>query len=60
MHTALGQVIDYAHRLDAGDRLVKQLIAVERSPQADHWTEECAKHDIALAWPETFDAVLAS
>jgi hypothetical protein len=58
MHTAIGQVIDYGHRLDAGERSVKLLIAVECSPQATHWTEGCAKHGIALAWPDTFDAVV--
>ena len=58
MHIALGQVIDYGPRLDAGDRPVKLLIAVECPPLATHWAEECAKHGIALAWPEHFDAAI--
>ena len=59
MHTAIGQVIDYGHRLDTGNRQVRHLIAVERKPRGEHWTAECEKHDIELAWPDTFDAVVA-
>ena len=34
MHTAIGQVIDYAHRLDTGGRSIRRLIAVESGPVA--------------------------
>ena len=60
MHTAIGQVIDYAHRLDAGDRAVRLMIALEGQPQAAHWTEECAKHGIVLAWPDSFDVAVGA
>jgi hypothetical protein len=59
MHTAIGQVIDYGHRLDAGDRTVRLLIAVERVPQSAHWLDECANHEIVLAWPGTFQLLVA-
>jgi hypothetical protein len=59
MHTAIGQIIDYGHRLDAGERSVKLLIAVECPPAAAHWAEECEKTGIVLAWPDRFDATIA-
>lgn len=60
MHTAIGQVIDYGHRIDAGERPVRLIIAVERAPQREHWLDECAKHNIALSWPEMFSELLAA
>jgi hypothetical protein len=59
MHAAIGQVIDYGHRLDAGDRRVRLLIALEREPFSNHWMAECSRYGITLAWPEMFAAVVA-
>jgi hypothetical protein len=58
MHSAIGQVIDYGHRLDAGDRQVRLMITLEHSPLSDHWLDECAKNGIVLGWPATFDDVI--
>lgn len=60
MHSAIGQVIDYGHRLDAGDRRVRLIITLEHPPGADHWLDECAKNGIVLAWPAIFDDVLTA
>lgn len=57
MHTAIGQVIDYAHRLDSGGRAARKLIAVESKPMADHWIDELAAQRIVLVWPERFDSL---
>jgi hypothetical protein len=59
LHTAIGQVIDYAHRLDA-DRPVRKMIAVETRPVEPHWQDTCAAQQIVLVWPDGFaDAVAA-
>lgn len=55
MHSALGQVIDYAHRLD-DERPIRMMIAVERRPVSEHWVAECAEQGIVLVWPEGFAA----
>ncbi len=59
MHTAIGQVIDYAHRLD-DVRPVRMMIAVERRPGSDHWSDECAKQGIVLCWPDGFEMAVRS
>jgi hypothetical protein len=57
MHTAIGQVIDYTHRLDTGGRSTRKLIAVECEPIADHWTDELAAQSIVLVWADGFDVL---
>jgi len=58
MHRAIGQIIDYAHRLD-DDRPIRKMIALETQPQSDHWVAERALQDIVLVWPEGFATALA-
>jgi hypothetical protein len=57
MHKAIGQVIDYAHRIDA-DRAVRMMIALEQQPVSGHWVAECAAQSIVLVWPDGFTAAL--
>ena len=59
MHTAIGQVIDYAHRLD-DVRPIRMMIAVERQPGSGHWVAECVKHAIVLTWPDEFPTAVHS
>jgi hypothetical protein len=35
------------------------MIAIEHAPVAAHWTDECARTGIVLAWPEGFDGAIA-
>jgi len=59
MHSAIGQVIDYAHRLD-DQRPIRKMIAVEQQPTSDHWVAECAAQGIVLVWPDGFAAALSA
>jgi hypothetical protein len=58
MHKAIGQIIDYAHRVEA-DLPVRMMIAVETQPVGDHWVAECAAQGIVLVWPAGFAAAVS-
>ena len=59
MHSAIGQVIDYAHRVE-DSRPIQRMIALERPPFSEHWIDECTNSGIVLAWPEVFALAVSS
>jgi hypothetical protein len=60
MHQAIGQVTDYAHRIDPGDRTVLKAIAVERQPEGAHWLDLLASQGLALAWPGVLHTIIGT
>jgi hypothetical protein len=55
----LGQVLDYAHRLNGRGFPVRPLLVLERRPQAvAHWTGLCNQHGVSLVWAPGFAGVL--
>ena len=46
----LGQVLDYAHTLNA-----RPVLVFERRPNSPRWEALCDRHSVALAWPSAFD-----
>jgi hypothetical protein len=58
LRLAIGQVLRYRQLLDAGERPVHAVIAVERQPSDQSWLALCAEQGIALTWPESFAGAL--
>ncbi len=57
----LGQVLDYAHRLQARGFRTRPLLVLEREPVAEgHWNGLCAASGVTLAWAPTFVGVLST
>lgn len=54
LRLAIGQVLRYRQLLDAGERPVHALIAVERQPTDRSWLALCAEQAITLTWPNVF------
>lgn len=50
---ALGQVLDYQHRLEEAGDVVRPVIALEALPGDPRWESLCARHGVALVCPET-------
>jgi hypothetical protein len=59
MHQAIGQVTDYAHRIEPGARIVRKAIAVEQQPHGAHWFGLLQDQGIVLAWPTAFEQLVA-
>lgn len=51
---ALGQVLDYAHRLE-GERPVIPVVAVSRDEVDPRWTDVCASARVRFVTPATFE-----
>lgn len=56
LRLAIGQVLDYADRLESAGRKVRPVIASELEPD-NRWIELCIRHGITLVWPERFTAL---
>jgi hypothetical protein len=56
---ALGQVLDYQHRLEEAGDAIRPVIALEASPVDPSWVSLCARHGVALVWPATLEALFA-
>jgi hypothetical protein len=55
----LGQVLDYAHRLDVRGFDTRPLLALEREPvQREHWLGLCRRHGVTLTWAMNFPGAL--
>lgn len=55
----LGQVLDYAHRLQGRGFRTRPLLVLERQPQAvQHWAGLCASSGVTLTWAPSFSGVL--
>jgi hypothetical protein len=59
LRLALGQVLRYAHLLGAKGRPVRCVIAAERKPTDDTWTELATSARVMLVWPATFPSLFA-
>lgn len=55
LRLALGQVLRYAHQLEAKGKAVRGVLAVESRPQDRSWAELCTRLGVALVWPGAFD-----
>jgi hypothetical protein len=60
MHQAIGQVTDYAHRIEPGPKIVRKAIAVEQQPRGAHWFGLLRDQGIVLAWPTVFEQLFAA
>ena len=58
LRLALGQVQRYVQQLEADDRTIRAVIAVERAPADLSWVELCADKGVVLTWPEGFAATV--
>jgi hypothetical protein len=50
LRLGIGQVLEYAHRLDA-----RPVLIVERKPSEMYWQSVCEHLGIRLVWPEVFN-----
>jgi hypothetical protein len=51
----IGQVLDYALRLERRGFVCRPYVVVEKKPsQADHWQELCQRHGVVLTWAPDF------
>lgn len=51
----LGQVLDYAHRLQTRGFTTRPVLVLERKPKAvDHWSGLCASSGVTLTWAPAF------
>lgn len=57
LRLGLGQVLDYAHALGGATSGVRPVLAVERRPVEDRWTEICSAVGVTLVWPDSFDGL---
>lgn len=57
MRLALGQVLDYAWRLEErhNNRTLRKVIVAERAPDDAAWTGICATAEVILTWPPFSD-----
>ena len=56
LRLGLGQVLSYAFLLDwPGTSDVQPVLAVERPPAGEYWSELCKEHGVILAWPGVFE-----
>jgi hypothetical protein len=56
---AIGQVFRYQQLLDAGDKPVRALVAVEKPPADDRWIDLFASKQVVLTCLRLFDVTLA-
>jgi len=56
----LRSVLRYAHQLEAKNRTVGAVLAVEREPSDTSWSDLCSRLDVALVWPGTFKRLRGS
>jgi len=57
----LGQVLDYAHRLQVRGFRTRCVLALERCPVAvDHWQSLCGKNNVVLTWAPEFHGVVTA
>lgn len=63
LRAGLAQLLRYRQLLDAGDREIRCVLAVEIPPtdtiSERSWMKLCDDEGIILTWPETFDQVIA-
>lgn len=51
----LGQVLDYAHRLQTRGFTTRPVLVLERKPKAvDHWSGLCTSSGVTLTWAPAF------
>ena len=56
LRLGLGQVLSYAFLLDwPGVNDVQPVLAVERPPAGEYWSELCKEHGVILTWPGVFE-----
>jgi hypothetical protein len=58
LRMAIGQVFRYQQLLDADDRPVRALVAVERPPTDDRWIDLFASKQVVLTWPTAFNLTI--
>jgi len=51
LRLALGQVLDYVHRVEEHGTKASGAIVIEKPPSNARWERLCAKHGVVLAWP---------
>jgi hypothetical protein len=54
LRLGLGQVLDYQQLMHSTDPLVLAVLVIEREPASDRWLALCARHGVALTWPDRF------
>ncbi len=58
LRLGLGQVLHYQSMLEAEGDHVTAVLAVERAPRDQSWSQLCGRHGVILVWPGCFDRVV--